>query len=327
MTQSNGQAAGGKCLKIYLDPEANTRPIATIRTNDLDGTAEWFSGDPLQNPSLRGVELTGGKKEGFRTLKVAFEPDLNVPGGCDKDVENVLNGSEVEMEVLVRSRVDLQVETNWYYGGDSGVPEGTVIIGEVALLRARLDIAIENEEIQFIRQYRNETGAWVTMTAATNITDTNEQGIARFEWPFDGRICDGVECTGQWQVIAVYAGSQNFQASQNNISFAVDYKAATEVEAKGFFRPENAMAFSIVLMALLVAGALYYRRVMSRRQVQSLRGILTDTMMQLEASNEYIKIIFDCFNNSIYKKVMIHFRYTKPLSRPRNPACIFVYPK
>jgi len=303
LTQSNGQAVGGKCLNIYLDPDENIRPIATIRTNDLDGTVEWFSGDPLQNPSLRGVELTGGKKEGFRTLKVAFEPDVNVPGGCDKDVENVLNGSEIEMEVLVRSRVDLQVETNWYYGGDAGVPEGTPIIGEVALLRDRLDIAIENEEIQFIRQYRNETGAWVTMTAATNKTVTNEQGIARFEWSFDGRSCDGVECSGEWQVIAVYAGSQNFQASSNNITFAVDYKAATEVEAKGFFSPENAMAFSIVLMALLVASALYYRRVMSRRQVQSLRGILTDTMMQLEASNEYIKIIFDC-----YKNLVRHFR-------------------
>ena len=65
LTQSNGQAVGGKCLNIYLDPEENIRPIATIRTNDLDGTVEWFSGDPLQNPSLRGVELTGGKKEGF----------------------------------------------------------------------------------------------------------------------------------------------------------------------------------------------------------------------------------------------------------------------
>ena len=303
LTQSNGQAVGGKCLNIYLDPEENVRPIATIRTNDLDGTVEWFSGDPLQNPTLRGVELTGGKKEGFRTLKVAFEPDFNVPGGCDKDVENVLNGSEVEMQVLVRYRVDLQVETNWYYGAEAGVPEGTLIVGEVALLRDRLDIAIENEEIQFIRQYRNESGAWVTMSAATNKTITNEQGIARFEWSFDGRSCDGVECSGEWQVIAVYAGSQNFQASPNNISFAVDYKAATVAEEKGFFSPENAMAFSIVLMALLVASALYYRRVMSRRQVQSLRGILTDTMMQLEASNEYIKIIFDC-----YKNLVRHFR-------------------
>ena len=200
----------------------------------------------------------------------------------------------MEIEVLVRSRVELQVETNWYYGDEAGVPEGTLIIGEVALLRDRLDIAIENEEIQFIRQYRNDTtGAWITLEGATNRSVTNEQGIAGFEWSFDGRSCDGNECSGEWRVIAFYAGSQNFQGSPNNISFEVDYKAATEAEAKSFFNPENAMAFSIVLMALLVAGALYYRRVMSRRQVQSLRGILTDTMMQLEASNEYIKTILN----------------------------------
>jgi hypothetical protein len=112
-----------------------------------------------------------------------------------------------------------------------------------------------------------------------------------------------VECTGEWQVIAVYAGSTNFQASQNNITFAVDYKEKVSEEKAGFFSSENLMAYGIVLMALLVASALYYRRAMSRRQVQSLRGILTDTMMQLEASNEYIKIIFDC-----YKNLVKHFR-------------------
>ncbi|MGB2037396.1 MAG: DUF4129 domain-containing protein [Candidatus Poseidoniaceae archaeon] len=303
LSQSNGRSVGGKCLNIYLDPEENIRPIATIRTSDVDGTAEWFSGDPLQNPTLRGVELTGGKKEGFRTLRVAFEPDFNIPGGCDKDVENVLNGSFAELDVLVRSRVDMQVETTWYRGGEAGVPENTPIIGEVALLRDRIDVSIENEEIQFIRQYRDETGAWVTMPGGTNNSITNEQGIARFEWNFDGRICDGEECTGEWQVIAVYAGSTNFQASQNNITFAVDYKEAVVEEKAGFFSPENLMAYGIVLMALLVASALYYRRAMSRRQVQSLRGILTDTMMQLEASNEYIKIIFDC-----YKNLVKHFR-------------------
>jgi len=303
LSQSNGRSVGGKCLNIYLDPEENIRPIATIRTSDVDGTAEWFSGDPLQNPTLRGVELTGGKKEGFRTLRVAFEPDFNIPGGCDKDVENVLNGSFAELDVLVRSRVDMQVETTWYRGGEAGVPENTPIIGEIALLRDRIDVSIENEEIQFIRQYRDETGAWVTMPGGTNNSITNEQGIARFEWNFDGRICDGEECTGEWQVIAVYAGSTNFQASQNNITFAVDYKEAVAEEKAGFFSPENLMAYGIVLMALLVASALYYRRAMSRRQVQSLRGILTDTMMQLEASNEYIKIIFDC-----YKNLVRHFR-------------------
>ena len=232
-----------------------------------------------------------------------FEPDFNIPGGCDRDIENVLNGSFAELDVLVRSRVDMQVQTTWYRGGEAGVPEDTPIVGEVALLRDRIDVAIEAEEIQFIRQYRDETGAWQTMPGGVNNSITNEQGIARFEWNFDGRTCDGVECTGEWQVIAVYSGSTNFQASQNNITFAVDYKEKVSEEKAGFFSPENLMAYGIVLMALLVASALYYRRAMSRRQVQSLRGILTDTMMQLEASNEYIKIIFDC-----YKNLVKHFR-------------------
>jgi len=230
LTRSDGQAVGGKCLNIYLNPEENTTPVATIQTDDLDGTVEWFSGDPLQNPTLLGVEVTDGKMEGLWTVKVAYEPDNNVPGGCDEDIENALNGSEIEVEVLVRSRVDLLVVTNWNYAGEAGIPEGQLVVGEVALKRDRLDVAIENEEIHFILQYRNETGAWVTSTTTPTTTLTNEQGIARFEWLFDGQSCDGVECTGEWQVTATYLGSQNFQANQFNITFAVDYKAADEIE-------------------------------------------------------------------------------------------------
>ena len=48
------------------------------------------------------------------------------------------------------------------------------------------------------------------------------------------------------------------------------------------------IGLAIVLMALLIAGAIYYQRVQQQRRVQALRGILTDAMMQLEASNEYI---------------------------------------
>jgi hypothetical protein len=33
------------------------------------------------------------RRKASELSKVAFEPDVNVPGGCDKDVENVLNGS------------------------------------------------------------------------------------------------------------------------------------------------------------------------------------------------------------------------------------------
>ena len=56
-------------------------------------------------------------------------------------------------------------------------------------------------------------------------------------------------------------------------------------------------------MAALIAGIMYYRRTSARRQVEALRGILTDTMLQLQAANEYIAIIFDC-----YKQLVKHFR-------------------
>lgn len=230
LTEANGQAVGGKCLNIYLDPDENTTPFSTAQTDDVDGTIEWFSGDPLQNPTLHGVQATDDKLEGLRTLKVAYEPDINVPGGCDEDIENSLNGSEVVVQVLVRSRVDLLVLTGWNYGGEAGIPEGELVVVEVALLRDRHDLAIENEEIQIILQYRNETGAWVTSTTTPTTTLTDEQGIARFEWFFDGPSCDGVECTGEWRFTATYGGSQNFQETQNNITFAVDYKAADEIE-------------------------------------------------------------------------------------------------
>ncbi len=230
LTEANGQAVGGKCLNIYLDPDENTTPFSTAQTDDVDGTIEWFSGDPLQNPTLHGVQATDDKLEGLRTLKVAYEPDINVPGGCDEDIENSLNGSEVVVQVLVRSRVDLLVLTGWNYGGEAGIPEGELVVVEVALLRDRHDLAIENEGIQIILQYRNETGAWVTSTTTPTTTLTDEQGIARFEWFFDGPSCDGVECTGEWRFTATYGGSQNFQETQNNITFAVDYKAADEIE-------------------------------------------------------------------------------------------------
>ena len=53
----------------------------------------------------------------------------------------------------------------------------------------------------------------------------------------------------------------------------------------------------------MIGGAIYYQRAQERRQVQALKGILTDTMMQLEASNEYIAAIFDC-----YKSLVKHFK-------------------
>lgn len=304
LAQANGQVVGGKCLNLYLDPEQNVRPLSTVRTNDIDGSIEWFSGDSEQNPTLRGVETTGGQLEGFRTLRVAFEPDRNVPGGCDRDSSNALNGSAMDVEVLVRSRVDLQVKQTWSATGANGVDEGTLVTGEVALLRDRLDLAVENEEVIFAYQYFDDaTGEWV-LSDLNNMTRTNEQGIASFEWAFDGRTCDGQECSGQWRITAYYPGSPYFQASQDNITHEITYMKADGLSAEsGLLSPGNLMIFAIILMGLLISGAVYYQRVQQRRQVQALRGILTDAMMQLEASNEYIAAIFDC-----YKSLVKHFK-------------------
>ncbi|HIF46242.1 MAG TPA: DUF4129 domain-containing protein [Candidatus Poseidoniales archaeon] len=303
LTQSNGQFVGGKCLNIYLDPAKNVRPLSSISTRESNGLVEWFSGDPSQNPTLKGVETTGGELEGFRLLRVAFEPTLNVPGGCDKDTSNVLNGSSMDVMVLVRSRVDLQVKTTWSHSGENGLDIDQDVIGEIALLRDRLDLAVESEEIWFVRQYWDrDANEWVT--EGKNESFTNEQGVAGFTWKFAGNTCEGEPCDGEWRIIAYYPGSTFFAESTDNITHEVHYQKANIVDqSSGIFTPSTIMALVIILLGGLIAGVMYYQRVVARRQVEALRGILTDTMLQLQAANEYIAIIFDC-----YKQLVKHFR-------------------
>jgi hypothetical protein len=305
LTQSNGQYVGGKCLNIYLDPQKNVRPLASINTRESDGMVEWFSGDPSQNPGLKGVETTGGELEGFRLLRVAFEPDLNIPGGCDKDTSNVLNGSHMDIVVLVRSKVDLQVKTTWSFVNNNGLDTDDNVNGEIALLRDRLDLAVENEEIYFVREYwDSDNMEWVV--EGRNESYTNEQGIASFDWAFAGKTCAGESCVGDWKITAYYPGSTFFAESSDdeNISHEIHWKKATVTDqSEGIFTPSTIMAFVIVLLGAAIAGVMYYQRVVARRQVEALRGILTDTMLQLQAANEYIAIIFDC-----YKQLVKHFR-------------------
>ena len=303
LTQSNGQFVGGKCLNIYLDPQKNIRPLASIFTRESDGMVEWFSGDPSQNPGLKGVETTGGELEGFRLLRVAFEPDINVPGGCDKDTSNVLNGSHMDIVVLVRSRVDLQVKTSWSYVNNNGLDTNDNVFGEIALLRDRLDLAVENEEIFFVREYwDSDAQEWVV--DGRNESYTNEQGMASFDWAFAGKTCAGEPCIGDWRIKAYYPGSTFFAESTDNITHEIHYmKAKVTDQSDGFLSSYNLLAIIIVLLSAIIAGIMYYQRVVARRQVEALRGILTDTMMQLQAANEYIAIIFDC-----YKQLVKHFR-------------------
>ena len=224
LSQSNGQSVGDKCLNIYFDPQEYIRPISSINTNELDGMIEWFSGNSSQNPTLRGVETTGGKTEGFRILRVAYEPteDLSNYGGCGEDSSDTLNGSHIDIVVLIKSRVDFQVLQSWSFVDENGLSEGDLVAGEVVLIRDRLDLAVENETVSFLRQYYSYSEEWVTEVVINSTT--NEQGRAGFEWEFDGKTCEGQPCPGLWRIIAHHPGSLFFPPFQDNISHEVQYK-------------------------------------------------------------------------------------------------------
>ena len=59
----------------------------------------------------------------------------------------------------------------------------------------------------------------------------------------------------------------------------------------------------ISLSTVALVGAMMYNNYRERRKVEVLRGILTDALMSLKASNNYIEAIFSC-----YKDLIKYFR-------------------
>ena len=305
LVQTNGLSIGGKCLNIYIDPAKNSAVFARVYTDDATGTIEWFSANPQHNPSLKGIEPSAGEYEGFRTIRVEYQPDPDKasPSGCQGEVTNVVNGSYQDITVLVKSRVSMYPKEIWSGGSDGGYSEGEVIIGEVALLRDRTGLAVEAQDVLFIREYWNaESNEWVQ--AGMNISRTNEPGLASFHWTFTGTTCAGEACEGKWRIIAHFAGSQYYTATADNITFEIKtVKQSKTSDQSGFFSKETGFSLAILVLTLAVVGSLWYKRAMDRKRIEMLRGILSDAMMQLRAANEYIAVIFNC-----YKDLVKHFR-------------------
>ena len=309
LTQTNGKPIGGKCLNIYLDPLVNTRPFATAITTDGTGEFEWYSADPDDNPSRRGVEPSGNKLEGFRTIRVAYEPDKEIPGGCRAEDNPVLNSSFMDIEVLVRSKVDILLKEHWY--NPSGFQVGDPIAGEVAILRDRLDLTVEGQRVEFIRQYWNGSG-WQTAPGGVEILTTNERGSANFSFIYPGEEVFGegsevIAVDGRWRVLV------HFESADDNRPYFVERwlnstpeikLGDTVVDSKATFLSTQVLVVSgIALSSLLLVGMMMYNNYRERRKVEVLRGILTDSLMSLKASNNYIETIFKC-----YKDLIKYFR-------------------
>ena len=236
MTGWDGNPIANKCLNIYVDPQENNLPIITVNTSE-NGTIEWFSGDPLQNPSLKGVETTGGKLEGLRTIRVAYEPQGGITSGCEADSSRNLSSSYDDIEVLVRSRTDLLIRQKWGYidanrvdaDGDGlndsveeyGILDGEAVTGEVALLRDRLDLAVVNENIIFkFDYYSYSEESWIFDHEELYLT--NFQGIASLNWSaryISNDDCSGVSCHVKWRITALHPGSEHFSPPLGNITF------------------------------------------------------------------------------------------------------------
>ena len=307
LTQTNGNPIGGKCLNIYLDPEVNTRPIATSITQDGTGQIEWFSGDPDDNPSRRGVEPTSDNMEGFRVVRIAYEPNKELPGGCRAETTPVVNGSYIDVEVLVRSRVDILLKNNW--ANPDGYQKGDYINGSVAILRDRLDLSVESQTVIFTYQYWNET-EWVPHNV--EYATTSELGVASFSFLYSGENVPGkLECSqegpciedGKWQVIIHFQGSHEFEGEYMNNTPVITLGDPVEKAQTSFLTVQVLTIMGIALTFAILVGAIMYRNYIERRRIEILRGILTDSLMSLKASNEYIDTIFNC-----YKELVRFFR-------------------
>ena len=309
LSQSNGKPVGGKCVNIYLDPQVNTRPIATAFTSDGTGEFVWYSADPEDNPSRRGVEPSGNNLEGFRTVRVAYEPEKYVPGGCDYEAlepNPVLNSSIADIEVLVRSKVDILLKEHW--SSPTGYQEGEIIAGEVAILRDRLDLTVEGQRGEFHRQFWNGSG-W--QTERVEIFITNERGSANFSFPYTGELIPGhpewSAPGGKWRVLV------HFESADANKPYFVEQWLNSTPEIKlgeppssssgGLWTTQVLVIVGISLSSVTLVGAMMYNNYRERRKVEVLRGILTDALMSLKASNNYIEAIFSC-----YKDLIKYFR-------------------
>ena len=303
LTQVNGNPVGGKCLNIYLDPETNTRPFATARTNDGTGSVEWFSGDKEDNPSQRGVDPSGDQLEGFRTVRIAYEPTRSVPGGCQIETAPVINGSFVDVEILVQSRVDILLSQQW--ARPEGYQIGEVVEGSVAILRDRIDLAVEGQTVVFTQYYNNGTG-WELFKVY--YTTTSEQGVANFSFEYTGEDLPGEQSAslggpsavnGEWRIEVEFQGDYRFVSSSLDNTPRIRLADPADLDQQSFFTARVITILSLIAVSTLLLAAYMYRNYIERRRIEILRGILTDSLWALQGRNSYIEIIFNCYKDLV----------------------------
>ena len=205
----------------------------------------------------------------------------------------------MDVTVLVRSRVDMVVKVPWHSA--EGYLPGDDVEGAVAILRARIDLAVEDESVTFIFQYLNSSDVWVT--DEIRYVRTDEQGVANFSWTYLGSEVPGAPDgeyakDGMWRITAMFEGSELFKEYSENRSRTIHEGEQPEAQASAWDL-KVMLPIIIALLFAAIIGAVMYKRYSERRRVEILRGILTDSLLALQARNEYIQVIFNCYKDLV----------------------------
>lgn len=293
LNQTNGRPLAGKCLSVWIDDKAT--PEETDFTDDETGRLEYASYDeeplvrfkPPYNPAV--------SSEGLHTLTVKYLPD-RVHGDCEIDRFKTTLGTEVSTPIFVRVKVKLLMESvQW----NDDMLIGQTVEGAVRLQQIDGN-PVAQQQVSFQVMYLDpQTDEWTTYTWI-DLNFTNAEGVVPFEWtvPLDNPC---PEC--QWTIAAHANTSYAYKDTSNprltNHSFRVTASLAVMSDKAGYFTPQTQFLLITSILVLAIIGAVAYRRYLERRRVEVLRGILTDTMLQLRAANEYIQVIFNCYNELV----------------------------
>jgi hypothetical protein len=140
---------------------------------------------------------------------------------------------------------------------------------------------------------------------------TNEKGEANFSFIYEGKYVPGEDSLddpgsaidGKWRVLVHFQESAFFQEEFLNSTPIIYLGSAIDTSGTDFWTFRALTVLGILFSFVLLIGAIMYRNYNERRRIEIIRGILTDSLMSLKASNDYIATIFDC-----YKQLVRFFR-------------------
>ena len=126
---------------------------------------------------------------------------------------------------------------------------------------------------------------------------SNEQGTANFSFIYEGKNIPGeLECEststapcaidGRWRVLVHFLDTQFFVEEFLNSTPLIFLGDELVSEQTSFFTARVTVVLLIALSFALLIGAIMYRNYAERRRIEIIRGILTDSLMSLKASND-----------------------------------------